>query len=334
MAINKNALLRYRTLDRCLRNYGRRYNISDLLDEVNETLLEDNPKSNGIKMRQLRDDIRFMKSLEGYEAPIEFYREGKGGYYAYSDKKFSINNSPINDTELEQINNAIALLKRFEGAPQFEWLSEIGPALANQFNLEESDKTVMAFESNIDYVGYEHITPLFNAIVNKRVLAITYVPYNKEALNLIIHPYFLKQYNNRWFLFGRNDELGVNTWNLPLDRIASINETDALYLPCNIDWEDYFDEMIGVTRKDGQISEDVILKFTSDQANYVLTKPIHLTQTPYPQKDGSLEIKLNLIINYELVAKILSYGDSVEVISPISLKKTIKEKLINALNNY
>ena len=193
MAINKNALLRYQTLDKCFANSGRKYYIKDLLETVNHALLDYNPDSSGIQKRQLWEDIKFMKSDAGYSAPIETVREGKKAFYRYEETSFSINNSPLNSTEAEQLKSAISVLQRFEGTPGFEWVSEINPMINSQFDLQDSNVKAMSFESNIDYTGYEHISPLFNAIINKRVLKINYKPYGKECFTLTFHPYYLKQ---------------------------------------------------------------------------------------------------------------------------------------------
>jgi len=90
MAVNKNALLRYNALDRCFSSFQRRYYFEDLIIAVNEALWNFDPEIEGIKTRQLRDDIRFMRSEEGYGAPIESIRDGKRAYYRYEDKDFSI----------------------------------------------------------------------------------------------------------------------------------------------------------------------------------------------------------------------------------------------------
>ena len=60
MPINKNAVIRYNVLDKCLSNPGRRYFFDDLMEKVNDALLDDDPNSSGIRVRQLREDIRFM----------------------------------------------------------------------------------------------------------------------------------------------------------------------------------------------------------------------------------------------------------------------------------
>jgi len=95
MSTNKNAILRYNTLDKCFSNFGRKYYFEDLLERVNDVITDFEPGSTGIKIRQLRDDIRFMKSDAGYSAPIVAVNDGKKAFYRYESKDFSINNSPI-----------------------------------------------------------------------------------------------------------------------------------------------------------------------------------------------------------------------------------------------
>ena len=96
MATNKNALIRYKVLDNCFRNPGRKYFIEDLMEECEKVLIEINPDSGGISSRQIFDDINFIESNEGWQAEIERHRDGKRVYYRYSDTSFSINNMPLN----------------------------------------------------------------------------------------------------------------------------------------------------------------------------------------------------------------------------------------------
>ena len=141
MSITKNAFLRYQTLDRCFKNNGRNYLIADLLEEVNTALFDDNPSNNGIQIRQLRDDIKFMKSEAGFNAPIESrVIDGKKHAYFYFDPNFSISNMPINETELLQFKNALTLLSRFEGSPGFEWISEVSVILKDSFGLKTNNE--------------------------------------------------------------------------------------------------------------------------------------------------------------------------------------------------
>jgi len=334
MATNKNAVLRYNTLDKCFSNFGRKYYFEDLLEHVNDVLYEFNPDSEGIKIRQLRDDISFMKSEAGYSAPIIAYPDGKRAYYRYEEKGFSINNKPLTLTEVELMNNFLSILQRFEGAPQFEWLTEIGPMLSSQFDLNKTERKIMGYESNIDYTGYDKIQPLFNAIVNKRVLEIHYKPFDKEPLLLIFHPYYIKQYNNRWFVFGLHDEYKNPFWNMALDRIESIKENNSKYIDTKIDWDEHFYDIIGVTTTKDCEPQDVELIFSKEQANYISTKPIHPSQKTKLLESGELHVIIKVIPNYELEMKLLSYGEKVKVFRPESIKQRIAERLKQASKNY
>ena len=334
MSIIKNALLRYQTLDRCFKNNGRNYLIADLLEEVNTALFDDNPSNNGIQIRQLRDDIKFMKSEAGFNAPIESrVIDGKKHAYFYIDSNFSISNMPINETELLQFKNALTLLSRFEGSPGFEWISEVSVILKDSFGLKTNNEKVISFERNLDYTGENFITQLFNAIVNKRVLSIEYEPFGQEMTVINFHPYFLKQYNNRWFIFGLNQANNIATWNLALDRIKSIEELNVSYQDNETDWDFHFASIYGVSKPFDQNEEEVQLLFTKMQAPYIITKPLHETQKHYTEEDGLL-VKLSLIPNFELEQLILSFGDGVKVIAPIHLKEKIVSRIQNSLNQY
>lgn len=323
MSINKNALIRYQVLDRCFRNNGRKYFWEDLLEECNKVLVDFDPNSEGIQRRQLFDDIRFMESEAGWSIPLERYRDSRKVYYRYKDLSFSINNQPLNDTEAEQIKSAIQIISRFSGTPQFEWVNEMIPMLESKFGFIERKSEIINFESNIDLKGIHFLTPLFNATVNERVLLVKYKDFKSpEPYEFIFHPHYLKQYNSRWFVFGLNADNQVSNWNLALDRIESLTETSQKYIHSKTDWEDYFFDLIGVTRPEGVDLQEIVLKFSSEAAPYVITKPIHASQKHISDATG-LEVKIKVIPNFELERLILSFGDQVKVISPQNFKERI-----------
>jgi predicted DNA-binding transcriptional regulator YafY len=333
MSTNKNAQLRYHVLDRCFSNFGRKYYFEDLLSIVNAALVEENRKSIGIGERQLRDDIRFMKSDTGYNAPVSIYRETKKPYYRYDDKNFSISGQSLSLTEVAQMKGAIAILNRFQGRPEFEWVGELAPLLSDKFGLSSADSKVMGYDSNIDYSGYHMITPLFNAIVNHQVLQIGYRPFAKEVITMLFHPYYLKQYNNRWFLFGRNEQTDHNHWNIPLDRIENSKTVQMPYVSSDRDWDEFFYDMIGVTRPPGEC-EQVELVFSKEQAPYIETKPMHPSQRIKKLEDGRLEVRLSVLVNYELEMQLLAFAEKVHVLAPTSLRDKIEERIHEAYKHY
>ena len=334
MTVIKNAFLRYQTLDRCFKNTGRKYLIDNLLEEVNTALFDDNPSNSGIQIRQLRDDIKYMKSERGFNAPIDSkVIDGKKHAYFYSDPNFSINNMPINETEIHQFKNALTLLSRFEGSPGFEWISEVSVILQDSFGLKTNNEKVISFERNLDYSGENYISQLFNAIVNKRVLNIEYSPFGQEMSAIQFHPYFLKQYNNRWFVFGLNEENNIATWNLALDRIKSIEELNVSYQDNETDWDFHFSSIYGVSKPFDKNEEEIHLLFSKRQAPYIITKPIHETQKHYEVEDGLL-VKIKVIPNFDLEQLILSFGERVKVLLPIHLKEKISARIELSLSKY
>jgi predicted DNA-binding transcriptional regulator YafY len=327
MSVNKNALIRYHVLDRCFRNPGRMFFWEDLLASCNLALRELDPNNDGIQRRQLFDDIRFMESEQGWSIPLGRIRYGRKVYYRYEDLSFSINNQPINDLEAEQIKAALQIFSRFSGTPQFEWVNEMIPMLESKFGLIERKSEVISFESNIDLKGLHFLTPLFKAIVNERVLLVKYKDFkSSEPYEIIFHPYYLKQYNNRWFVFGLNSDNQAPHWNLAIDRIESLSESALKYKPSECDWEEYFFDLIGVTRPEGVELQEIVLKFSPEVAPYVITKPIHPTQK-IKNEPTCLEVKIKVIPNFELERLILSFGEQVKVISPQDFKERIYQRI-------
>lgn len=334
MSFNKNALIRYQVLDRCFRNSGRMYFWEDLLKECNRALMDFDPSGDGIQRRQLYDDIRFMESEQGWSIPLDRIRYKRKVFYRYSDLKFSISHQPLNDLETEQIKSALQIFYRLSGTPQFEWVHEMIPMLESKFGLIERKNEVISFESNVDLKGRHFLTPFFNAIINERVLLVKYKDFKSSVpYEITFHPHYLKQYNSRWFVFGLNSDNQVSKWNLALDRVESLSETNLNYEPSKIDWQEYFYDLIGVTRPEGVNLQEIVLKFTAEVAPYIQTKPIHPSQKHKNDPTG-LEVRIKVIPNFELERLILSFGEKVMVVSPQDLKKRISHLLSSASGLY
>lgn len=334
MSKNKYALIRYQALDRCFRNTGRRYYWEDLLEECNKSLLLYDSYSEGIQRRQLFDDIQFMESDQGWSIPLERIRDGRKVYYRYEDSSFSINNQGLNETEAVQMKKALQILTRFTGTPQFEWVHEMIPMLESKFGFIQQNGKVIDFESNIDLRGIHFLTPLFNAIINERVLKVRYKDFKSdEPYEFILHPHYLKQYNGRWFVFGLHEENQSPTWNLAIDRMEGLTETNLKYCVSKIDWDDYFYDIIGVTKLEGICIEEVIMLFSKEAAPYVITKPLHPSQR-HTFRENGLHVTIKVIPNYELERLILSYGDQVEVLAPENLKEKIESQIKKMYHAY
>lgn len=335
MATNKNAQLRYQVLDRCFRNPGRMYFWQDLLNECNKALIELDNDSNGIQRRQLFMDISFMESSQGWSIPLERIKFGRKNYYRYADINFSINNQPLNEQELNQVRSALSILSRIKGIPQFEWMNEIITRLEQTLHLTPWQQDFISFETNEYLTGLEYLGVLFDAISFKKVLSIGYKAFKSvEPSTMEIHPYYLKQHNNRWFILGYNPAVG-KVWTLALDRITSIAETKIpLIENNNIDFTEYFEDIIGVTRPDDGETVTIKLRFSPTQAPYILTKPIHGSQKKVSKDESGLVVSITVIPNHELEQLLLSFGEHVEVLGPIELRKKMGSRVNSMFNKY
>lgn len=334
MSINKNAYLRYQVLDKCFSNKYRMYFIDDLLDEVNKVLEEFNGDGSKVERRQLFDDIKFMESEAGFSIPLERIRQGKKIYYRYSEPEFSIKNQKISDDEIETINSALMVLLRFRGIPQFEWVNEIFPKLQSAFQDEEF-KEVISFDQNEYLVGLDNLPTLYKSITNKSALIIEYQSFkDTKPKQLIIHPYYLKQFNKRWFLFGLNDKDKL-IYNLPLDRIKSITQSSKKYIEnTTLDFKEYFEDIVGVSFTPGEKPIKIKLRINNEVTPYVLTKPLHGSQKKLESKADITIIEIEVIPNIELRQLILSYGEGIEVISPKSFRDQMKKVIDNMNRKY
>ncbi len=334
MSINKNAYLRYQVLDKCFSNRYRMYFIDDLLDEVNNALEEFNGGGSKIERRQLFDDIKFMESDAGFSIPLERIRQGKKVYYRYSELDFSIKNQKISDDEIETINSALMVLLRFRGIPQFEWINEIFPKFQSAFQNQEP-KEIISFDQNEYLVGLNNLPTLYKSITNKSALIIEYQSFKDTKPKLLtIHPYYLKQFNKRWFLFGLNDKDKL-IYNLPLDRIKSITQSSKKYIEnTTLDFKEYFEDIVGVSFTPGEKPIKIKLRINNEVTPYVMTKPLHGSQKKTESiADGTI-IEIEVIPNIELRQLILSYGNGIEIISPKSFRDQMKKVIDNMSIKY
>ena len=342
MPTNKHAQIRYKVIDECLRNPGIKCYWDTLVRRCEETLEEHYGGGNTISKRTIYSDISFMKSEVGFAAPIITIRDGQRTFYKYEDENFSINNQPLNKEELDKLSDMVQLMGRISGLEEYEWVKDILPKL----EATQSDKldlnTIISYQTNIDLKNRDLLIPLFNTIRYKKVLSIEYQSYRSdETLNYTFHPHFLKQYNNRWFLFGLEptikEKFNNYPFNLAVDRIISIEEITGKYIKNReISYEDYFADIIGVSFDDTQKPVKINLKISALQAKYIDSKPIHESQKKinFTEKKDFYETSIEVIPNFELYNTLLSFGPAIEILSPAKIRKEIGAKVSELYKIY
>jgi len=329
MPINKNALIRYKVLDTCFRNRQRKWTLDMLVDKVSDALYEYEGISKGASVRTIQYDIQMMRSDKlGYNAPIIVVDKK---YYTYEDSKYSITNLPISQTDMQQMSEAVELLKQFKGFEHFNNLNDVVQKLEDHvYSTSKKQASIIHFEKNERLTGIHFLDTLYKAIQHKKVLAILYKSFKAESANtIVLHPWWLKEYKNRWFLFGKKADTILN---LALDRIISIDFAEhIIYQPSIIESvDDYFKDIIGVTMSMSLRPEMVRFWVDAHNAPYIETKPLHHSQTTIEKyADGSVIYEIKVQLNFELERELLGFGASLKVISPDKLRK----KMIKIIEN-
>lgn len=335
MSTNKLALIRYKTIDECLKNRFRKWTLEDLMEKVSDALYEYEGISTGVSKRTIQGDLQTMRSDKlGYNAPI-IITDRK--FYIYEDPDFSIANSPINAADMDKMKEIVSVLKHLNGFHYFDEMSEMIAKLENNLSKSaDKSKNFIQFEGNAMLKGLEFINPLYQAIAKQIPMVIEYKSFKaKQSQQKIYYPYLLKEYRNRWFLIAlpkRSDTLVT----LALDRIIECNEVPKeVFLPyTGVDFERYFEDCLGVTKSAKDRGCKVILQFDAANAPYVRTKPLHHSQQVLKEDENGLIVRIDVVMNFELEREILGFGENVKVLGPRILAKRIERRLKRASEKY
>lgn len=334
MATNKHAIIRYEALDRCFSNKGRKFFIDDLIQYVSSAIQEYTGKETSISRRQIFKDMDFMRDTIGFNAPIVAIKEGKKAYYKYDDPTYSITLQQINSIEADLLKNALEVLKRFKGIPQFDFIPELSLKLKKTFQLEDIEHIIF-FDQNEYLKNIELLGQLLKAVQDKDVLTITYQSFNQDKEeSFIFHPYFLKQYNKRWFLYGQREDF--DTWtNLALDRINNFTKSYKHEFKTNTqDPEEYFEDIIGVSKPIDSRCEFISIKINKSLWPYIASKPLHPSQKVINKTVEHTIIQLEIIPNYEFYSQVLGFGSAVEVLKPAEVRHIVRSKIEESLKSY
>ena len=345
MPANKNAYIRYKVLDECFRDWNRRYTWDALKEAVNRELR--NCGNTEVSISTLRADVKFLKSEEGGSAPIETVHWGHEVYMRYSDPDFSILRQEITPQEMKQLTETVEMLSRFKGLPNYEWLTQTLTELKVRFGLEGTAKDSVAFAHNDLLKGLRWFEPLFEAINRKQVVEVTYGRFGKPERVRVIHPYQLRQYNNRWYLVGKEERLEARHRFvvLPIDRMSDVKTAEGVEFRAESSYqiERNFKYNVGVSvLPEGRV-ERVRVKAWSWAVDYLETKPLHESQrvvdtpspdgTPPKQGESCKVFEWEVMVNEELIQQLLVYADQCEILEPESLKRKISERAKAILKN-
>lgn len=328
MPKNKSYDDRKKVLNQMFRT--RSFTLEELIDRVGDKI------GKSISKKTIQNDIRAIKS-EAIERNAEL--KCVDGRYFYEPKNFNLFEVKAEPDAIARIKLAIAILRQIPGLDLHEDMKKIYNDLEMRVSEEIEEETeFMQFDTRPRYTGAKYLAELLEAIKGETVISFDYQPFNHDKpIRIIVHPYLLKEYNNRWFLIGLPEHLRqiqeYTFHQYGLERIKSkiIPEKRIDHFRYHkFDAGSLYKNVIGVTiPKDGKV-EKVVLQFLPDRAKYIETNPLHSTQTLTKANTYSYE----LILNKELESIILSFGADIKVISPKSLKEKILSIITAASQTY
>lgn len=335
MPVNRNALIRYKTIDACLRRRNRKWTLEDLVEACSDALYEYEGIRKGVSKRSVQLDLQQMRSEKlGYNAPIIVVDKK---YYTYEDPTYSIANIPLTQQDLGTLNEVVTILQQFKGFAHFREVDDMVNRLQHKIQMgKNTQRTLIDFEKNEQLQGLEHLEGLYAAIVAQEVVEMEYQSFRSRTAQLFyLHPHLLKEYRNRWFVLGLRDDQ-VSPQIFALDRVKTFTPRPDVLFRHDVSLDaDWLSDAIGVSKTSGQPKFLIKFWISKEMTPYVLTKPFHSSQQLLENKsDGSAVFSIEVIHNLELEREFLGFGQDLEVLEPRLLRKRIFQRLSWAQERY
>ena len=328
MPKNKSFEDRKKILNQMFRT--RAYTLDELIKRVEENL------GVSISKKTIQNDIRFIRTEAENQGALLKCLDSR---YSYDPKNFNLFEVKVDPASIEKIKLATSILKQIPGLDLHEDLKEVFDKLEMRVGShEEQEQPFIQFDTRPDYQGSKYLAEILAAIEGRTVISFDYQPFTYDKpVHLIVHPYLLKEYNNRWFLIGMPENLRQQKLYLfhqyGLERIKSkiVPEIKIeYYMHHKFDAITLYKNIVGISLPQDGKKEIVVLRFSPTRAKYVETNPLHHSQTLVKGTTYSYE----LIPNKELQSLILSYGVDVEVMKPKGLRGDIAMLLSEAAKRY
>lgn len=325
MPANKKATIRYYVIDKCLRDKSRIWHWEDLQAAIATHLRDFQGEDLLPSKRTILGDLQAMRSGElGYIAPI-IHTKSEG--YRYAEPGFSIYKSMVPAALAEVMHEVFALVKQSLGNSNHQLLQALN-RLSEYIHVQiDADYTpVIQLEHSLNDPGYRWLDTFYHLVKNRKVVRIGYAPFEGPEAEHVLSPWFIREYNNRWYIYGHHHESG-NMYNLALDRVQSVNESLRPYVPCDHGYvQQLFRYLYGVTIPENAVPMKFTFRTTLLLGKYMETKPLHPTQLKHGYQGGRAIFSVTVYDNYEIRSKFRSFGDDLEVTEVREIRKKEKDE--------
>jgi predicted DNA-binding transcriptional regulator YafY len=285
----------------------------------------------------IKKDIAYMRIT--YDAPIDYNHKRRGYHYT---KPFELAATvTLTDKDLSTLHTALATLQQFQHLSLFDDLrgtvDKLDKAVRFRSNQADDFGRYILFESVPYTKGSEWVETFLQAIHQQQILEFQHQRYDTEVTKTHrLFPYVVKEHRNRWYVVGwRLNDSQIRVFGL--DRIisGSIAVQNLEVTPPPFDAEAYLRKALGVAVYDDP-AEAVILAFTREQGFRFRAQPFY----PFREEDVLVDnetefrVKLDVIVNLELVFELARLGNQVKVLEPEHLRDELTAFLSDALAQY
>ena len=173
--------------------------------------------------------------------------------------------------------------------------------------------------------GQQHLTTIVDAMREGVALSMTYHSFHREEPSTFeVEPYCVKLFEQRWYMLGMSDKLRIHA----LDRIKALEPTEHRFkMPKKFNAEEFFKDYYGIIIGDEDFDvEPVALRVNAWQSNYLRTLPLHHTQTEVERNEEYSIFEYRLCPSFDFRQKLLSMGETVEVLAPTKLIAKVCEE--------
>lgn len=198
--------------------------------------------------------------------------------------------------------------------------------------LKHRDKIILSEAPN----GVENVQIILEAIDKKRGIECEYYSFNRKTVkHQLLIPYFLRTWEQRWYLAAEPDNHHHGISIFALERMEDIKLTEGKMVPSNkISAEEYFDGSFGVNHSDEQKPEIIRLKVYGAQVEYVRALPIHESQQEIETTDEWSIFELRVVPCYNLYQQFLWHREKLEVLEPKHVREELKASIQKMLEHY
>lgn len=331
----KNAQLRYRIIDRCIRDKYKPFPTKENLRQACEEALYGEGIGANICDSTIEKDLFAMRM--DHDAPIKYSKREKG--YYYEDENYSIDNIPLSEDDIEAIKFATQTLMQFKDVSMFK---QFGFAIDKIFDrvhiaqnpTEDSVENYVQFETVPETEGTEFLAPILNAIKEKKIVTFDYTSFvSKKTKSRKVLPLLLKEYRNRWYLICYSlGKQKIITFGL--DRMSDLLVTeDYFFDDIKFDPDIYFKHSIGITSFEDK-PKKIVFKLDKIGSKYIESQPIHESQKLIKEGKKRNTFQINVLLSEELKRLFLSYGNQLEVLEPKELREQLKIEIIELAELY